>query len=118
MRERLPPLLKGIGGVIQVDAVLLKEFRQANRGLTQLILIPGRERENQFRRLSQSSWFFPLLLNRLVILQDDVRVRTACAKGADSCAKGKPHTIHFLHVPVFQPLYDIERRMFEIDEFV
>src|SRR3989454_8422535 len=118
MLERLPPLLEGIGGVIQIDAVLLKKFCESNRGLAQLILVPGRERENQFRRLSQSRWFFRHPFDRLVTLQDNVRIRPACAERADSRAKGKPHSIHFLRFPVFQLLYDVERRMSEIDEFV
>jgi len=98
MLERLPPLLQGIGGVIQIDAVLLKKFCESNRGLAQLILVPGRKWENQLRRWSCS---FFRLLNRLVTLQDDVRIRTACAERTDTRAKGKPHSIHFLRFPVF-----------------
>src|SRR5262249_26229481 len=52
------------------------------------------------------------------MLEDDVRVRSARAERADSCAEGKPRAIHILVFPLFQTLYDVERGIFKIDEFV
>src|SRR5260370_768208 len=114
MIELLPADLQGISSVIQIYVVLLKEFRQANRALTQLILILGRERENQLAHLS---WFFARLQYRFVAFQDDVRICAARAKGTNSCAEGKPHSIHFLGFPLFHLLAYVERGVLEIDEF-
>src|SRR5215475_1880919 len=104
-----------MGGVIQIYAVLLEEFPQADGCLPQLVLIPGGQRENQILRLSR---FFFRLSYSFVMLKDDVGVRSARAERANSSAEGKPRAIHLLVIPLFQTLYDVERGVRKIDELV
>src|SRR6266700_4620492 len=104
-----------MSNVIQIYAVLLEEFLQANRNLTQLIFILGRQRKNQMMGLR---WLFTCFLEWPITFQDDVRVCATRTEGADSCAEGKQNAIHLLGFPFFHVLYYVKRRLLEIDEFI
>ena len=100
---------------MQIDAVLLEERRQPQRGLTQLIFAPGREREDRLARMIRCG--VPAA-SRFVVFHDDVCVRAARAEGTDPCAERTPYATHLFGLPLVEMAHDVERRILKIDQFV
>src|SRR5262249_130991 len=88
---------------------------QATCHFSQLVLSFCGERKKQFASRDRLLHVLP---QRLIAFQDYVRVCSTCPKRADSCAKRHWYSIPFSAFPVFQPMYNVEGRVFKVDEFV